>query len=71
MKWALVIWLASANQFTIYESFDSVEQCLAKKETVTKALKQAESKMQINCQQRRPGDVFKGGEVVVSRYTFR
>ena len=71
MEWVLVIWLASANNFTIYEKFQSEEMCLEKQETVRKALKQTESKMQTNCQKRKPGDVFKKGDVTVARWVLR
>ena len=45
MKWALVIWALSADNFTVYEKFQTVEECLEKRETVTKALQQANSKL--------------------------
>ena len=35
MEWVLVIWLASANNFTIYEKFQSEEMCLEKQERKT------------------------------------
>lgn len=71
MNWVLVIWLASSNNFTIYEKFESQQACLDKMATVTKALKQVDSKMTIECRTRKPGDVFKKGEVTVTRYILR
>lgn len=71
MEWVLVIWLASSNNFTIYEKFHTQEACLEKRTIVSKALNQANSKMQTECRTRKPGDVFKKGEVVVTRYVLR
>jgi hypothetical protein len=71
MEWALVIWLASPTNFTIYEKFQSEKMCQEKMVTVQKALIQSQSKMQIDCRKRRPGDAFKKGEVVVTRYILR
>ena len=71
MNWVLVIWLASSNNYTIYEKFDSQEACLSKQVTVTKALNQANSKMKTECRTRKPGDVFRKGEVTVTRYILR
>ena len=71
MNFVLVIWLASANQYTVYEKFPSIEACLDKQKTVIAALNQAGSKMQTECRGRKPGDVFKANDVVVSRYVLR
>lgn len=71
MKFALVIWLASTNQYTIYQKFPTMEACLEKQQTVVAALTQAESKMRTECRGRKPGDVFKANDVVVSRYVLR
>jgi hypothetical protein len=71
MNWVLVIWLASSNNYTIYEKFQSEESCLSKQKTVVSALSQADSKMKTECRTRRPGDVFKKSEVVVTRYVLR
>ncbi len=54
MNWVLVIWLASSNNFTIYEKFETQQACLDKLATVSKALKQADSKMSIECRTRNP-----------------
>ena len=71
MNWVLIIWLASPNNYTIYEKFSTQESCLEKQEIVTKALKQADSKMLTECRPRKPGDVFKKSDVTVTRYTLR
>lgn len=71
MNFALVIWLASASQYTVYEKFPTMEACLEKQQTVVSALKQAGSKMQTECRNRKTGDVFKSKDVVVSRYVLR
>jgi hypothetical protein len=71
MNWVMVIWLASSNNYTIYEKFDSQEACLNKQAIVTKALNQADSKMKTECRTRKPGDVFRKGEVTVTRYILR
>jgi hypothetical protein len=71
MNWVLVIWLASSNNYTIYEKFSTQEACMEKQVTVTKALGQVDSKMRTECRTRKPGDVFKKGEVTVTRYILR
>ena len=71
MNWVLVIWLASSNNFTIYEKFETQQACLDKLATVSKALKQADSKMSIECRTRKPGDVFKKSDIVGTRYILR
>lgn len=71
MNFVLVIWLASAGQYTVYEKFSTMEACLEKQKTVAAALTQAGSKMQTDCRGRKPGDVFKSKDVVVSRYVMR
>jgi len=71
MNWVLVIWLASSNNFTIYEKFETEQQCLEKQQTVIRALKQTDSKMKTECRTRKPGDVFRKGEVTVTRYILR
>lgn len=72
MNWALVIWLASSgsDNFSVYERFATLEECLDKKQTVSKALDQANSNMRVVC---RP--IAKGGQkenksaIAVNRYT--
>lgn len=71
MNFVLAIWLASSGQYTIYEKFPTMEACLEKQQTVAAALKQTGSKMQTECRGRKPGDVFKAKDVVVSRYVLR
>ena len=71
MNWVLVIWLASSNNYTIYEKFPTQEACLEKQAIVIKALNQAESKMVTECRKRKPGDVFNKSEVIVTRYILR
>ena len=71
MNWVLVIWLASSNNFTIYEKFETQQACLDKLATVSKALKQTDSKMNLDCRNRRPGDAFKKNEIIITRYTLR
>ena len=71
MKWVLVVWLASSGDYSIYEKFRSEEDCLNKQKTVTAALSQANSKLKTECRPRRPGDVFKKNEVVVTRLVLR
>ena len=71
MNYVLVIWLASASHYTVYQKFPSMEACLEKQQTVVAGLTQAGSKMQTECRGRKPGDVFKANDVVVSRYVLR
>ena len=71
MNWVLVIWLASAGQYTVYEKFHDEDACLEKQKVVRAALTQAESKMQTECRRRKAGDVFKSNDVVVTRYVLR
>jgi hypothetical protein len=71
MNYVLVIWLASAGQYTVFEKFATMEACLEKQQTVVAALTQANSKMRTECRGRKPGDVFKSKDVMVSRYVLR
>jgi hypothetical protein len=71
MNWVLVVWLASSNNYTIYEKFPTQEDCVEKQATVIKALKQADSKMKTECRMRKPGDVFNKSDIVVTRYILR
>lgn len=71
MNYVLVIWLASASEFTVFQKFATLEDCLEKQRTVTSALTQADSKMKTECRKRKAGDVFKASDVVVSRYVLR
>lgn len=71
MNWVLVIWLASSSEYTVFQKFNTLEDCLDKQQTVVSALSQAESRMKTECRKRKPGDVFKSNDVVVSRYVLR
>jgi len=71
MKWALVIWALSADNFTVYERFQTVEDCLDKRTMVMKALHQADSKMQLSCRPIKPGGQKARNEIVVEKYTFQ
>jgi hypothetical protein len=72
MKWALVIWLSGSgsDNFSVYERFVTLENCLDKKQTVSKALDQTNSNMRVVC---RP--IAQGGQkenksaIAVNRYT--
>ncbi len=68
MTWALVIWALSPDNFTVYDRFQTVEQCLEKRQSVVKALKQADSKMQLSCRPIKPGGQKARGEIVVQKY---
>ena len=57
MKWALVVWVVSANNFTVFDKFETVEQCLNKREIVVAAFDQVNSKYNAVC---RP--IKNGGE---------
>jgi predicted aconitase len=70
MKWVLIIWLGSTNNYAVYETFKTVEECAAKQETIYKALKQAESKMQLTCREYRPSDKKNQSNIVVNRHVF-
>lgn len=49
MKFILVIWLVTPNNFAEYDSFKSLEGCVEKLRMVQRALKQAESTMVAEC----------------------
>jgi len=71
MKWVLIIWLGTQNNYTVYESFETSEQCFQKKDLVTKALQQVESKMNLTCRQQRPADKFNKSNIAVNRYVLQ
>lgn len=56
MNWVLVIWLVVPSNYTVYEQFNTLQECHNKRETVYKALKQADSEMKLSC--RRIEDVL-------------
>jgi hypothetical protein len=68
MKWVLIIWLADPSNFTVYETFDTINRCIDKKQSVTKGLSQAGSKMQVECRQRKIGDGINRSNIQVKRY---
>jgi len=85
MKWALVIWLASSgsDNFSVYERFVTLEECLDKKQTVTKALNQTNSdkkqtvtkalnqtnsNMRVVCRPIEKGGQKENKTVIVQRY---
>ena len=70
MDWVLIIWLNTPSNFTIYERFGTMEQCVSKRETVSKALIQANSKMNIECRKRKIGDLTNKSNITVKRYVF-
>jgi hypothetical protein len=53
MKWALIIWLQLPSNSTVYDTFNSKVECEVKREQLTKALKQAESKMRVFCYEQK------------------
>jgi hypothetical protein len=71
MTWALILVLAYPNNYTVYEKFQTQQQCIQKQETVAAALKQANSKMALECRTLRPRDHFTKTDLVVNRYVFR
>jgi hypothetical protein len=70
MKWVLIIWLGTPSNYTVYQEFKTVEECSAKQETIYKALKQANSKMNLTCRELRPSDKFNKSNIMVQRYVF-
>ena len=71
MNWVLIIWLGTPSNYTVYEEFKTMKECAAKQETIYKALKQAESKMQLTCRESRLSDKTNKSNLVVDRYVFR
>ena len=70
MNWVLIIWLGTPSNYTVYEEFKTMQECAAKQETIYKALKQAESKMQLTCRESRLSDKTNKSNLVVDRYVF-
>ena len=68
MNWVLIVWLSTPNNFTVFDRFSTIEDCLAKKEIVIKALSQAESKMNVDCRKRKIGDLTNKSDIMVKRY---
>ena len=46
-------------------------ECIEKKELVSRALRQADSKMQLICRQVKPRDHFAKSDIVINRYVIR
>ena len=71
MKWVLIIWLVTPDNYTIYQKFNTENECIEKKELVSRALRQADSKMQLICRQVKPRDHFAKSDIVINRYVIR
>jgi hypothetical protein len=69
MKWALVVWVVSANNFTVFDKFDTVEQCLNKREVVVAAFDQVNSKYNAVCRPIKNGGEKSNSNIVVYRAT--
>jgi len=52
VSYLLVIWLGVVDNFAIVDEFKHEKDCLAKKNTYEKALKQANSQMSVSCRVR-------------------
>ena len=70
MDWVLIIWLGTTSNFAVYQEFKTMEQCLDKQFLVQKALKQADSKMNVTCRRIKPGESKPSGNITVQRYVF-
>jgi hypothetical protein len=70
MKWALVIWLygSSSGDFTVYERFVNLDDCLSKKQTVSKSLTQVNSQMRVVCRPIEVGGQRETKNIIVQRY---
>ena len=70
MDWVLIIWLGTTSNFSVYQEFKTMEQCLDKQFSVQKALKQADSKMNVSCRKIKPGEPKSSSNITVQRYVF-
>lgn len=70
MEWVLIIWLGTPSNYTVYQEFKTVEQCVEKQTSVQKALQQAESKMNVTCRKSTMMDKKQKGDIIVQRYVF-
>ena len=52
VSYLLIIWLGVVDNFAIVDEFKHEKDCLAKKNTYEKALKQANSQMLVSCRVR-------------------
>ena len=71
MKWALVIWSLSPDSFQVVERFQTLEQCLSKRETVIAAFNQADSDFGSSCRPIKPGGAKANSDIVVHKLTIR
>lgn len=53
MIWALIIWLGTPDNFAIYSTFDTLEECRTKMAQVQRALDQSGSAMRLSCLQHK------------------
>jgi hypothetical protein len=70
MNWVLIIWLGTSSNYTVYQEFKTVEQCIEKQTMVQKALQQADSKMNVTCRKASMMDKKQKGDIIVQRYVF-
>lgn len=70
MNWVLVIWLGTPSNYTVYQEFKTIEQCIEKQTMVQKALQQADSKMNVTCRKASMTDKKQKGDIIVQRYVF-
>lgn len=70
MEWVLIIWLETPSNYTVYQEFKTIEQCIDKQTMVQKALKQADSKMNVACRKSIMTDKKQSGDIIVHRYVF-
>jgi len=52
IKYVLIIWLITPDNYADYAEFNTYRECEEKRAQVLKALIQAESKMNVNCRVR-------------------
>ena len=67
MKWALVVWVVSSNNFTVFERFESLDNCLDKRETVISAFQQVDSKYNAVCRPISPTGAKSNSNIIVHR----
>jgi hypothetical protein len=70
LNWILIIWLGTTSNYTVYQEFKTMEQCMEKQFSVQKALQQAESKMNVTCRKMKPGEPKSNSNITVQRYVF-
>jgi len=52
IKYVLIIWLGTMENYAEYAEFNSYKECEEKRTQVLKALTQAQSQMNVNCRAR-------------------